>query len=272
MNIKSFSKLTENWSTGHKMPVMFVGHGNPMNAMLENDITRGWREMSKDVSPKAILCISAHWETKGTFVTTTPKPQTIHDFGGFPPDLYQIQYPAPGIPELAKEVIRDIKKTSVQEDHDWGLDHGAWTVLIKMFPDANVPVFQMSLDYRQSPQFHYELGRELSILRDKGVLIIGSGNIIHNLSTARWNSNEPYEWVTAFDNKTKELIAEGDHQALINYHNLGTEAKLSIPSNEHYLPMLYTLGLQEKGDKLAFFNESIDLASVSMRSFVISHI
>ncbi|MBX2841290.1 MAG: 4,5-DOPA dioxygenase extradiol [Flammeovirgaceae bacterium] len=270
MNLKSISKFTDDWPEGQKMPVLFVGHGNPMNAILENDITDGWRKMAKGMIPKAILCISAHWQTNGTRVTMAEKPKTIHDFGGFPQKLFQVQYPAPGAPKMAGELIKTVKNTTVQEDHDWGLDHGTWSVLVKMFPEANVPVFQLSLDYTKRPEYHYALGRELSNLRKKGVLIVGSGNTIHNLRMAQWDSSIAYDWAEIFDNTTKELILKKDHKPLINYSHLGKEAHLSIPTNEHYLPMLYTLALQEQEDQLTFFNETIEMGSISMRSFLFS--
>lgn len=269
MSLKSWSNQISDIGESQKMPALFVGHGNPMNAILENDITRGWREMGQGLKPKAILCISAHWQTKGTMVTMTPKPRTIHDFGGFPQALFDVQYPAPGCPEMAEAVIHEVKKTTVEEDHEWGLDHGTWSVLIKMFPDADVPVFQLSLDYKQGPKYHYELAQELKALRHKGVLIVGSGNIVHNLRMARWDSDEPYDWALNFDQKTKEWIENNDYSALINYPKIGQEAMLSIPTNEHYLPMLYTLALRDEKDKLTFFNESILMRSMSMRSFVI---
>ena len=251
------------------MPVFFVGHGNPMNAILENDITKGWRAMGKGLKPKAILCISAHWQTRGSRVTMAPKPQTIHDFGGFPKELFEVQYPAPGSPEMAQALIHSVHKTTVEEDHEWGLDHGTWSVLIKMFPEADVPVFQLSLDYNQNAKYHFELAQELSALRKKGVLIVGSGNIIHNLRMANWQSDTPYDWALDFDLKTKELIESGNYSDLVNYTDLGKEARLSIPTDEHYLPMIYALALKEKDETLTFFNESILMGSISMRSFVI---
>lgn len=269
LSLTQLAKMASKWESQEKMPVLFVGHGNPMNALYDNDITRSWRKMGEGLHPKAILVISAHWQTPGTFVTIAPKPKTIHDFGGFPQELFDMQYPAPGAPEIAQEVIGAVQGISVEEDHEWGLDHGAWSVLVKMFPDADVPVFQMSMDYRKSPEFHYELAGQLQFLRSKGVLIVGSGNIVHNLRMARWNSDQPYEWAVEFDQETKTLLEDGNHQALVNYQKLGQDAALSIPTNEHYLPMLYTLGLQTKQDDILFFNEAIDLGSISMRSFVL---
>lgn len=269
MTLKTLSKMSQEWPSSEKMPALFVGHGNPMNAILENDITQGWRKMTEGLQPRAILCISAHWQTRGTLVTMSKKPKTIHDFYGFPQALFDIEYPAPGAPDVASELISSVKGLTVEEDHDWGLDHGTWSVLIKMFPKADVPVFQLSLDHRMSPKAHYELATELSILRNKGVLIVGSGNIIHNLGKANWHSDTPYDWAIAFDQTTKDLISEGRHDELMDYNKFGTNAKLSIPTNEHYLPMLYTLGVQHKSDEIRFFNETIEMGSISMRSFVV---
>lgn len=253
-----------------QMPVIFAGHGNPMNAIEENSFTRGWANSVKGVAtPKAILCISAHWETRGTHVTAMDMPRTIHDFGGFPQALFDVQYPSPGAPEMAEEVQNTITATTVGLDYDWGLDHGTWSVLIKMFPDANIPVFQLSLDRTKGPQYHYELGKQLSSLRKKGVLIIGSGNVVHNLRMARFNDNNPYDWAIEFDELTKTLINSKEHQQLVNYHQLGQAAQLSIPTPEHYLPLLYILGLQERGEEVEFFNEQIAFKSGSMRSLII---
>jgi 4,5-DOPA dioxygenase extradiol len=267
--LKSLGKTVENWQDTAKMPVLFVGHGNPMNAISENSITRGWREMGKGLQPKAILCISAHWQTKGTKVTMVDKPATIHDFGGFPQALFDVDYPAPGAPDVGKAVIDSVNYATVEEDHEWGLDHGTWSVLIKMFPSADIPVLQMSLDYRQGPKYHYELAKQLAFLRNKGVLIVGSGNIIHNLRMARWQSNEPYDWAVDFDQQVKELIDTRSHEPLINYDSLGTPAKLSIPTNEHYIPMLSALALQNDEDETSYFNDHIDMGSMAMRSFVV---
>ncbi len=268
--LKGLAKMSEGWEGQDKMPVLFVGHGNPMNALYENDITKGWRNMAGDLQPRAILCISAHWETRGTYVTMAPNPRTIHDFGGFPKALFDVQYPAPGAPEVAREVIDVVTSRSVEEDHEWGLDHGTWSVLIKMFPEADVPVFQMSLDHYIGPREHFELGEQLSKLRRRGVLIVGSGNIVHNLGMAKWDSNEPYDWAVSFDQKVKEKIEGGDLKSLADIGRMGREAQLSIPTAEHYLPMMYTLGLKDEQDEVRFFNEQIDMGSMSMRSFVIS--
>ena len=255
-----------------RMPVLFVGHGNPMNAIEENRFTQGWTESVRGIpSPMAILCISAHWETRGTYVTAMDRPRTIHDFFGFPQALFDMQYPSPGTPLWAKEVKDTVANSEVQLDYAWGLDHGTWSVLCKMFPNADVPVFQMSLDRTKSPQYHYELAKELAAFRRKGVLIIGSGNIVHNLPMADLRNEEnPYDWAVEFDSLSKELITSRDHAPLIRYESLGTPAKLSIPTPEHYLPMLYTIALQEEDEDVAFFNEEMAFRSGSMRSMKIA--
>ncbi len=248
------------------MPLLFVGHGNPMNAIEKNEFHNKWTELGKSLpKPKAILVISAHWLTKGTRVTAMEKPKTIHDFYGFPQELFDVQYPVNGSPELAKEIQLFIQKTKVQSDFEWGLDHGTWSVVMPMYPNADIPVFQLSIDYTQPPQFHYHLAQELSALRKKGVLIMGSGNIVHNLSMINW-SGKPYDWAIEFDEKVKNFIAEKNHDSLINYEKMGSIAKLSVPTNDHYLPLLYTLALQEKNETISFFNEKIDMGSASMRS------
>lgn len=271
MQLKELHKLSEAITPTEMTPLLFVGHGNPMNAIMENNITRGWSSTARLLpTPSAILCISAHWETNGTYVTIMDNPRTIHDFGGFPQELFDVQYPAPGAPEFAKLTQEAILKTTVHEDHKWGLDHGTWSVLVKMYPEANVPVFQMSIDYSKPAQYHYDLAKELSILRKKGVLIIGSGNIVHNLRYARLSGDtKPYDWAIEFDQISKELIEIGDHNSLINYESLGAAAKLSIPTPEHYLPLLYILGLQEKNESVSFFNEEMAFGSGSMRSLLI---
>lgn len=251
-----------------KMPAFFVGHGSPMNAIEDNEFSRAWAEAGQAVPrPQAILCVSAHWETAGTKVTAMAKPRTIHDFGGFPRALYAQQYPAPGSPELARLVQETVGAIPVALDQSWGLDHGAWSVLIRMFPGAGIPVVQLSLDYTQPPAFHYALGQALRPLRRRGVLIVGSGNIVHNLAAARLDDERgAYDWARAFDETARRLIAAGDHGPLINYDSLGQAARLSIPSNEHYLPLLYVLGLQEPGDAVHFFTARVVYYALSMRS------
>lgn len=249
-----------------KMPVLFVGHGNPMNAITDNAFAREWERIGAGLRPKAILCISAHWETKGSHVTSMAKPKTIHDFGGFPDELFRMQYPAPGSPELAENIVRTTYE-AITHDHQWGLDHGAWSVLARMFPTADIPVLQLSLDVTKSPLQHIELARQLAFLRTQGVVIVGSGNIVHNLRMVQWEGGM-LDWANEFDETSKKLIQQRDLNALANYSALGTTAKMSIPTPEHYLPMLYSLALVDKDEDLTFFNEIIDLGSVSMRSFV----
>lgn len=261
--------INESMANTLKMPVLFLGHGSPMNAIEENEFVKGFRNISSEIeTPKAIVVVSAHWETRGTQVTAMENPATIHDFGGFPEELYKIQYPAPGMPQLAKQV-KDISSAEVTLDEKWGLDHGAWTVIRHMYPEANVPVIQLSLDYTKSPQQHYELARELAALRQKGVLIVGSGNLVHNLQKLHWqklNDNYGYDWAIEANDKMKQLILEGNHQALINYSKLGKAFELSIPTPEHYLPLLYALALQDKGEAIKIFNDEYVAGSLSMTS------
>jgi 4,5-DOPA dioxygenase extradiol len=256
------------------MPVLFVGHGSPMNAIDDNEFSKGWQNIGKKVpTPKAILCISAHWETHGTFVTAMDKPKTIHDFGGFPEELYEIQYPAPGDSGLAKEIKSMLKKPAVGLDSTWGLDHGAWSVLRRMFPTALVPVVQLSLDRSLSAQGHYELAQELLPLRQKGVLIIGSGNMVHNLGMVAWDKMDVpgygYDWAIEANEKMKKFILAEDHRALIRYESQGEAFDLAIPTPEHYLPMLYALALQQEKEGLVFFNDKAIAGSLTMTSLII---
>ncbi|HNP54803.1 MAG TPA: 4,5-DOPA dioxygenase extradiol, partial [Ferruginibacter sp.] len=227
--------------------------------------------MAADIPlPKAVLVVSAHWLSKGTRITAMDFPKTIHDFGGFPKALYEVQYPAPGSPALAKETVGLIQHTQVLEDHDWGLDHGTWTIVRHMYPNANIPVLQLSIDYSKGAEYHYELAKELKALRRKGVLLIGSGNMVHNLGMVDWNKldqpNYGYDWATQINTTFKKLISEGDHSSLIHYEKLGREAKLAIPTPDHYWPLIYTLGLQEKQDNIAFFNDVAVGGSLTMTS------
>ena len=251
------------------MPALFIGHGNPMNAIEETAYAAAWRDVAAAIPrPRAILCISAHWETEGTFVTAMPQPRTIHDFYGFPDALYQVEYPAPGSRELAERVHSLVASTAVRLDdgYSWGLDHGAWSVLRRMYPEADIPVVQLSLDRSQHPRFHYELGAELLSLRREGVLVLGSGNIVHNLRLLQWNAAAPYPWTEQFDRLAAELILSGEHDRLVAYPALGDSARLAIPTNEHYLPLLYILALQQPGEAVSFFTEGLPLGSISMRS------
>jgi 4,5-DOPA dioxygenase extradiol len=274
MKIKDLNKIEGSFDNTEQMPVLFVGHGSPMNAIEENEFVQGWRTIGKTLpKPKAIICVSAHWETRGTSVTVMEKPITIHDFGGFPQELFEIQYPAPGSPELAKEARSLIKKTEIGLDEKWGLDHGCWSVLIRMFPAANIPVVQLSLDYSQPARYHYELAKELSPLRKKGILIIGSGNMVHNLRMVDWNKmNEPgsgYDWAIEASEKMKKFILSNDHQSLINYEEQGKSFELAIPTPEHYLPLLYVLALKEENETIEIFNDKLVMGSLAMTSLKI---
>jgi 4,5-DOPA dioxygenase extradiol len=257
-----------------KMPMLFLGHGSPMNAIEENEFVAGWRETRKNIpTPTAILCVSAHWETRGTYVTAMEKPQTIHDFGGFPQQLYDVQYPAPGSPELALETQKMVTKTTVGLDQKWGLDHGCWSVVKHLYPEADVPVIQMSLDYNQTPQFHYDLAKELAPLRNKGILIIGSGNLVHNLHRVAWDRmNEigfGFDWALEANDKMKKYMLSGDHQKLINFKSEGKAFNLAIPTPEHYLPLLYVLALKEDNEELTIFNDKAVAGSLTMTSLKI---
>jgi 4,5-DOPA dioxygenase extradiol len=268
MHLNKLNTLTDPFERTEKMPVLFVGHGSPMNAIETNEFTLEWQKLGKSmVKPNAILCISAHWETRGTFVTAMEKPQTIHDFGGFPQALFDVQYPAPGNPDLAKETKDIVSKTAVGLDEKWGLDHGAWSVIKRFYPEADVPVIQMSLDYYQNPQYHYDLAKELTSLRNKGVLIIGSGNMVHNLRAVDWGKpNQGFDWAQEANEKFKKLIVVNDHQQLINYKDLGREVELAVPTPEHYLPLLYAMALKAKNEEVSFFNDKSVMGSISMTS------
>jgi 4,5-DOPA dioxygenase extradiol len=271
MRLKELEKLTNPMNSTDQMPVLFLGHGSPMNAIEENEFVKSFRELGKTmVKPNAILCVSAHWETKGSFVTAMEKPQTIHDFGGFPKALFDVQYPAPGNPALAADIKNTVTKTNIGLDDKWGLDHGAWSVIKHLYPNADVPVLQMSLDYTQTPQYHYELAKELSSLRKKGVLIIGSGNIVHNLRMIAWDKLKTgdygYDWALEAKDKINKYILSGDHRQLINYRSQGKAFDLAIPSPDHYLPLLYTLALKEENEKLSLFNDKAVGGSLTMTS------
>ena len=249
------------------MPAIFFGHGNPLNAVSKNSYTDGWAAIGRSISrPKAILSVSAHWYLPGTAVTAMPTPRTIHDFGGFPSELYQVEFPAPGSPELASHVRDLLAPFPVSLDQDWGLDHGTWSVLCHVFPHADIPVVQLSLDETRPPEFHYELGKLLAPLRDEGVLVIGSGNIIHNLHTYAWGKHEvePFDWAVRFERLAKELVLKGDHAPLVQYESLGRDALLSAPTPDHYLPLLYILALRRAGEQVSFPVEGFDGGSISM--------
>jgi 4,5-DOPA dioxygenase extradiol len=271
MKVNELNKITQPFSRTERMPVLFLGHGSPMNAIEENEFVNGFRSIALSLpKPNAILCVSAHWETKGTFVTAMETPTTIHDFGGFPKALYEVQYPAPGSPELATETKLLIKSTNVELDKKWGLDHGAWSVIKHLYPNANVPIIQMSLDYYQTPQYHYDLMKQLAPLRYKGVLIIGSGNMVHNLRMVAWDKfsvdNFSFDWALEASEKMKSYILNGDHKQLINYRCHGKAFELAIPTPEHYLPLLYSLALQEDNEPLSLFNDKAVAGSLTMTS------
>jgi len=268
MKLQALQKIAGAFDNTGRMPVLFLGHGSPMNAIELNEFSMGWRSIGKTLpAPKAVLCISAHWETRGTFVTTMERPRTIHDFGGFPQELYDVQYPAPGSPALAGSIRDQVIDTEIGLDDSWGLDHGAWSVIRHLYPEANIPVIQLSLDYSQPPQYHYKLAGELASLRDKGVLIVGSGNIVHNLRTINWNNPEGgYDWAIETDAKVRKLIDDRDHQSLIDYKKAGRVFEQSIPTPEHFLPLLYILGLQGKNEEASFYNCKTIMGSISMTS------
>ncbi len=276
MKLNALNKIVEHYDETEKMPVLFVGHGNPMNAIEDNVFSREMKRMGKDVpKPKAILMVSAHWETRGTFVTAMEKPKTIHDFGGFPQALFDVEYPAPGSKWLAEETKQTVKKTTIELDESWGFDHGCWSVTKNMFPQADIPIIQLSLDYTQPAQYHYELAKELASLRKKGVLIIGSGNMVHNLGMVSvknndFNSPYGYDWAIEANETFKKLILANDHKALVNYSSLGKAVELSIPTPEHYLPLLYTLALKEEKESITFLNDVVVGGSASMTSVKIA--
>ncbi|WP_206610071.1 4,5-DOPA dioxygenase extradiol [Maribellus luteus] len=275
MNLSELTGIASSFENTEAMPLLFLGHGSPMNAIEENEFTKGFRAIStRFEKPKAILCISAHWETRGTFVTAMEQPPTIHDFGGFPKALFDVQYPAPGSPELAEMTKELIQSTEVGLTEKWGLDHGAWSVIKHLYPDADVPVIEMSIDYSKGPEFHYQLGKELATLRRKGVLIIGSGNLVHNLRMVAWDKLETpgfaFDWAQEARSKMNTWITEGDHQPLISYQKQGKAFELAIPTPDHFLPLLYVLGLKEAKDEISLFNDKAVGGSLTMTSVYIS--
>jgi len=252
------------------MPALFVGHGSPMNAIQDNEFRRGWADAARRLPrPAAVLCVSAHWETAGIRVTASGRPETIHDFYGFPRELFGVGYPAPGDPALARRVAWMARSVAIGLDDDRGLDHGCWSVLLAMYPDADVPVVQLSLDTARAASFHYALAEELAALRDEGVLIIGSGDIVHNLGAIDWNRAGGYDWAVGFNDEARRRILARDHAALVAYHDLGPDARLAVPTPEHYLPLLYVLALRGEHDEVDLFNDTIVMGSISMTSFTI---
>jgi 4,5-DOPA dioxygenase extradiol len=251
------------------MPVLFIGHGSPMNGIEDNEFSKEWSSIARDIpQPSAVLVVSAHWFTKGTHITAMDFPSTIHDFGGFPQELFEVNYPAPGNPDLALEAKELITSAEVGLDHDWGLDHGAWTVVRHMYPEANIPVLQLSIDYTKDGRYHYELAKELYRLRKRGVLILGSGNMVHNLRIMNWEmiNGGGYDWALEINDKFKSLILNNEHRPLMNYQSLGKEAMLAIPTPEHYLPLLYTLGLKNDNENVSLFNDKAIGGSLTMTS------
>lgn len=271
-SISEFNRFTGGLKEdGYLMPVLFVGHGSPMNGIEDNEFSRRWAQTALEIPrPKAVLVVSAHWLSNGTRITAMDFPRTIHDFGGFPQALFDVQYPAPGSPAIAKETADILHSIHAELDHDWGLDHGAWSVVRNMYPDADIPVLQLSIDYNKGPQYHYDLAGQLYSLRKKGILLLGSGNMVHNLRMVAWNKlNEPeygYDWAFELNDKFKSLIASGNHQDLINFSRISPNISLAIPTAEHYLPLIYTLGLQSDKEEISFFNDKAVGGSLTMTS------
>lgn len=269
--LNDLHSISSTFSNTDKMPVLFLGHGSPMNAIEENQFVAGFRDLAKTLpQPNAILCVSAHWFTKGTKVTSMEMPRTIHDFGGFPQALFDVQYPAKGSPELAVETQKILDPVMVELDEHWGLDHGAWSVIKHLYPNADVPVIQLSIDYTKSGQYHFELAQKLQSLRYKGVLIIGSGNIVHNLRMVDFRNfdkdNYGYDWAIEARQTVNDHLLDGDFQPLINFEKMNKAMQLAVPTPEHYLPLLYTLGLKDKTDDLSLFNDKLLAGSLSMTS------
>jgi 4,5-DOPA dioxygenase extradiol len=268
MKLNQLDTLTGPLNNTDLMPVIFAGHGSPMNAIEQNEFSSKWQEMGKTLPhPAAILCISAHWETRGTLVTAMEKPKTIHDFGGFPQALFDVEYPAPGSPGLAKEASESATPQIIGMDQNWGLDHGAWSIIKNMYPKADVPVVQLSLDYQKDPGSHYELAQQLAGLRKKGVLILGSGNMVHNLRMLDWQKTEGgSDWAIEANSLFKRLILNNEHERLMDYKKLGSSVQLAIPTPEHFLPLLYALALKGKDDDISFFNDKAVMGSLTMTS------
>ncbi len=272
MSLNQFKNWSDDLKTEEEQhPVLFIGHGSPMNGIEDNEFSRTWTKFGNEIpKPKAVLVISAHWLTNGTHITAMENPKTIHDFGGFPQALFDVQYPANGHPELAKFTSELIQTTNVGLNHDWGLDHGTWTVVRHMYPNADIPIVQLSIDYNKPAQYHYDLAKQLKSLRRKGVLIIGSGNMIHNLRMVAWDklneSNYGFDWAIEMNEIFKDKIGNGDFQSLINYEKLNPATKLAIPSPDHYFPLIYSIALQDKKDDIHFFNDNLVGGSLNMTS------
>lgn len=270
-NLDNLQQFSDSLANTERMPLLFLGHGSPMNAIEENEFVSGFRNIAKTLpKPTAIICVSAHWFTNGTKVTAMEMPQTIHDFGGFPKELYEVQYPAKGNPELAKTMQSLLLPDLVEFDEKWGLDHGAWSVLKHLYPNADIPVIQLSIDYTKPAQYHFELAQKLSKLREKGILIIGSGNIVHNLRLVDFHNfhrdDYGYDWAIEARSTINNHLLDGDFQSLIDYERQSTAIKLAVPSPDHYLPLIYTLGLKQKNEELSLFNDKLVAGSLSMTS------
>ena len=271
LELETFGAEAAALPRAERQPLLFIGHGSPMNIVRDNAFTKSLRELgARTARPAAVLVVSAHWLTRGeTRVCTNPKPDTLYDFSGFPQALYQIRYPAPGAQALARSVAAQVASIRIHEDHEMGLDHGAWSVLRHLWPQADIPVFQLSIDYAQPPAFHYELARELRALRDRGILVLGSGNIVHNLGRLTPGEDDPvaFDWAQDFDEWVRGRLVAGDHPALVDYVQRGQTARLAVPTNDHYLPMLYVLGMLHPGEGVRFTHESFQHGSISMRCF-----
>lgn len=263
--------MPSNSKSAPRMPALFIGHGSPMHALEHNRYTQAWRRIGQSLpKPKAVLAVSAHWYVPATAVTVMDTPRTLHDFGGFPRELFEFQYPAPGDPKLAQRVRELLAPLDVQPDRNWGLDHGTWSVLAHVFPEADVPVVQLSIDRTQPAAVHYELAKRLAPLRDEGVLVVGSGNVVHNLRTARWETDPaPYDWAERFSRRVRELLERRDHNALIEYESMGEEARLAVPTPEHYLPLLYVIALQDGQETISFPVDGVELGSIGMLTAVV---
>lgn len=271
MNLNDLQSISESFKNTQRMPVLFLGHGSPMNAIEENQFVQGFRKAATEIpKPNAILCISAHWYTQGSFVTAMKMPKTIHDFYGFPKELFEVQYSAPGSPELAKETAELLLPIEIEEDHNWGLDHGAWSVIRHMYPNADIPVIQLSIDHTRPTQYHYDLAKKLNTLREKGILIIGSGNIVHNLRLIDWKNintvGAGWDWAAEAREKTNNWLLDGNFQPIIDYQKQGTFLQYAVPTPDHYLPLIYTLGLKNSSDELSLFNDELIGGSLSMTS------
>lgn len=271
MNLNDLQNISNQFKSTQKMPVLFLGHGSPMNAIDENQFVKGFRDIAKEIpKPNAIICISAHWLTKGTFVTAMEIPKTIHDFGGFPQALFDVQYPAPGNPKLARETVEILAPFFVEEDHSWGLDHGAWSVIKHLYPEAEIPVIQLSIDYTKPPQYHFDLAKKLNKLREKGILIIGSGNIVHNLRLIDWKNintvGSGWDWAIEARENINNWLLDGDFQNIIDYQKQGTFLQYAVPTPDHYLPLIYSLGLKDTSENLTLFNDELIAGSLSMTS------